>query len=1027
MVLSAVPQKQRRPSSASTVRVRMAGSSCRGEMETFAGGLGWNPSSHYAAVRVMSRIFLGISLALTLLAPSSWALDPHRMITQYVRQSWGVKQGLPARTVWAITQGPKDYLWLATSSGLVRFDGAKFKVFDSENTPQILSDNIRSVMTAKNGALWIGTYGGGVLRYAHGTFTRYTKKSGLGSDVVYTIFQSKDGAIWAGTTAGVSRIKNGHIKTYTTANGLSNNIVFKIAQTPDGAMWFGTLAGGLDQLFHGRIKHFGKKSGIRQTEILALYVEKNGKLLVGTYEGGMYEFNGKRFRPYKFPDAMRGNGVDAILQDQQGNLWIGDYGGGLVREYDGHYSRLGTSQGLTSDYVFGLYLDRRGDLWLATRDGLNELENGDFLIFGKPEGLANPTFDVYQDHDGDVWVGTESHGLFGIKRNRIVSHITQKEGLPSNNVSTLTGAPDGGLWIGTYGGGLSYMGPKGRLHRPPDLPKASGFRYVLAILRNREGALWVATEAGLYKYISGHVTHFGEKQGLPQGYIRCIFQDHQGRMWFGSNGAGLLLYKHGRFIAFTKHNGLPSNFVYAIYQGPSGALWIGTRGGGLARFYHGKFFTFDDHNGLPRASIFSILQSASGYLWMSTPRGLVSVSLKSLNAVANGAEKRVFVHVYGESNGLRSSQFPGGFQPSAWKAENGALWFPSTSGIVEVAPKDLSHTHNRLPVYLTGVTENGRVLNSRKPVVLQPGTRNLAFHYTAVNFSDPTDVRFRYRLRGFDPAWVNAGNRRTAYYPALGPGRYRFQVEASLNGRDWVPATRSILIKQLPYFYQTWWFYVLVAFATLTFASLLYRVRVHQLRITQDRLSRLVAERTARLEEALTQLEGLAHSDELTGLANRRALGSALQREWKRAIRNSLPLSVVMFDIDHFKPLNDHEGHQRGDECLRAVASILASGARRPADIVGRWGGEEFLLVLPETTAQAATNVANELRKSIQKAGLIHAHGGLNGVITISAGVATTQFDRDRSVDDLISRADAALYRAKSAGRNRVESVPPAG
>lgn len=997
MVLNVVPKKQRQTTFGRTTRVNM--------------------------VQLILRTVLAMCFALIVSAPTSWALDPHRMITQYVLQSWGVKKGLPAQTIWGVTQGPKGYLWLATNSGLVRFDGAKFTLFDSSNTPQFSSNNIRSVITAKNGSLWIGTYGGGILRYAHGVFTKYTKKSGLTSNVVYTVFQSKDGAIWAGTAEGVSRIRHGNIKTYSTANGLSNNVVFRIAQTPNGAMWFGTLAGGVNRLLNGHMKHFGKSSGIQQAEIIALYVQHNGKLIVGTYEGGMYEFTGSKFRPYKLPNAMRGNGVDSLLQDNEGNLWIGEYGGGLVREYKGHYSSLDTSRGLTSNYIFDMYIDKTGDLWLATRDGLDELENGDFLVFGKPEGLANPTYDVYQGSKGKIWVGTESHGLFAIKGNSVVTHLTKKNGLPSNNVSSLTGGPDGGLWIGTYGGGISYMGPNGKFKRPPNWPITNGSRYILAILRDRQGAVWVSTEAGLYRYVSGHVTSFGKKQGLPQTYITFIFQDRQGQIWFGSNGAGLLSYKHGRFITYTKRNGLPSDYVYAIYQGPSGALWIGTRGGGLARFDHGKFFAFNKQNGLQRASIFSILRSQNNDLWMSTPRGLLSVSLKSLDEVAEGTKPRVFMHTYGESSGLRSSQFPGGYQPAGWKAKNGSLWFPSTSGIVEVPQHYLPHEHKSLPIYLTGLTENGRAKNFRKLVILQPGTQSLAFHYTAIDFSNAADVKFRYRLVGFDRNWIKAGTRRTAYYEGLAPGRYRFQVEASLYGQNWIPATRTILIRQLPYFYQTWWFYVLVAFSTLGLASLLYRVRVHQLRVTQDRLSQLVAERTARLEEALTQLERLAHSDELTGLANRRALGSALEREWKRSKRNSLPLSVVMFDIDHFKPLNDHDGHQRGDECLKAVASLLAAGARRPADVVGRWGGEEFLLILPDTAVQAAASIADELRISIQTAGLVHDHGGLNGVITISAGVSNADFTRDHGVDELVSRADAALYRAKSAGRNRVETI----
>ena len=170
-------------------------------------------------------------------------------------------------------------------------------------------------------------------------------------------------------------------------------------------------------------------------------------------------------------------------------------------------------------------------------------------------------------------------------------------------------------------------------------------------------------------------------------------------------------------------------------------------------------------------------------------------------------------------------------------------------------------------------------------------------------------------------------------------------------------------------------------------------------------------------------LRSLSFLDGLTGIANRRRFDDAMTREWRRCTRSHLPLSLIILDVDHFKAYNDEYGHQAGDECLRLVAELLADRARRPSDLVARYGGEEFVCLLPETDGTGAIRVAEGFRAAVAKQRIPHAQSPVAPFVTISLGVATVTPSADGSPERLAEMADQLLYRAKRAGRNRVQDA----
>lgn len=181
---------------------------------------------------------------------------------------------------------------------------------------------------------------------------------------------------------------------------------------------------------------------------------------------------------------------------------------------------------------------------------------------------------------------------------------------------------------------------------------------------------------------------------------------------------------------------------------------------------------------------------------------------------------------------------------------------------------------------------------------------------------------------------------------------------------------------------------------------------------------------TRQLEEANRKLEQLSTQDDLTGIANRRQFNRTLAIEWNRAMRGKYWLSVILIDIDAFKPYNDHYGHLAGDDCLIQVARILQKAVKRPSDLVARYGGEEFAVILPHTGLEGAVTVAEQMRQQVAALKIEHHYARNSQHITISAGVAATIPDQQQDMRHLLHAADQALYQAKRSGGNKVISAP---
>lgn len=966
-------------------------------------------------------------LALPALAHAH-GLDEPKQITQYVETSLTVKNGLPQNSVGAVTQTSDGYIWFATQEGLGRYDGLRIATYDTSNHRTLKDNFIETLAPGRDGSLWVGTRSS-LTQLKNGEFHPYfTAESPISS-----IVEAQDGAVWVGSENGLYSVKSGKVQHYTTQDGLPSNSVGKVLQTADGTLWFGTRH-GLASLHDGRFRSYDAKNGVPNEPISSMTGSRDGALWIAS-AGKLIRWKNGLLETAPLEKLPIHDQITSLVEDQTGALWVGFDHNGIALLRNGEFSRYTAKQGLPNEDVAALFEDREGHVWAGMSEGgVVELRDGIFNNFGVLEGLSDDmVWSVMEARDQSVWVGTNSKGLDHIARDGTVRAYTEKDGLPGGSVYALREGTDGSVWMGAEHGALCQL-KNGKIRVFND-PVNRGQRIVSILpaslgLPDNSGDLWLVYHEtnGLVRFhldpVRGASFQHFDVPGLPN---TATFAP-DGSIWIGSDHAGVSQFRNNATVArYTTANGLLANFAQAIYVDRDGVVWAGTSPGGLNRIKNGHVTTYSLDQGLFDLTVGAIVEDGQGYLWMTCNKGIYKVSKKELNYYAEGRTKTIHSIVYGTADGLRSSECNFAADPAAWRGMDGRLWFPTTAGIASVDPKH-SQTMNAEPrPLIESVNFNEHPAAFYDGVKAGPGGGDLEVQFTAPDFVAPERIRFRYRLYGSDSDWVAAGDRRLAIYTKLAPGNYHFEVQAADEAHGWSTSTARLALELTPRFWQTTWFRFLCAVILLCAGGALYWLRIHYLVLQNRILEEKVKHRTTQLQTALQAAEDAgralheqATKDSLTGLLNRRSIFELLSKELPRAHRGQLRISVLMADLDHFKTINDTYGHQVGDRVLQVVAQRIM-GLTRSYDFVGRYGGEEFVIVLPGCSLEDGLHRAEEFRRAIADTTITSGAGPIE--VTCSFGVAEN-FGED-SAEELINNADEALYCAKKAGRNCVHASLP--
>ncbi|HEY6248417.1 MAG TPA: two-component regulator propeller domain-containing protein, partial [Candidatus Angelobacter sp.] len=583
---------------------------------------------------IVSAFWMLLALSLSWLSSSSWARGASNQIREYVHSSWRSEDGLPQNSVAAILQTSDGYLWLGTQEGLVRFNGVQFKVFNKNTDAAFKLNDIRSLVQDREGNLWIGSFGGGLIQYRDGVFRNYQREHGLSDNTVPALLEDRDGSLWVGTDNGLNQFRDGKFSRFGKDAGLSNAIVNAIAQDGAGDLWVGTN-NGMDRIFRSDIQHPRVETFLQGEAIKSLSVGPTGDLWVGTQASGMYRFsfgtaamNSRQDEPrkttvvhYGTADGLPQATVRAVF-DEGNMVWAGTDGGGLCRltwrVANRKFECYTANDGLSGNSVVSMFRDREGSLWVGTATGgLNQFKTGALSIFAHGENPDDASRSIYEGRDGSLWVAMDS-GLRRYKDGEIKLYKTGK-GPANDDAWSVIEDHDSNIWVGTKGGGLNeFIGNQIKTYTTND---GLADNQIYAVFQDYSGDIWAGTPNGLSRFHRGRFTTYSKKDGLSGQYVWCIFEDSSRNLWIGTD-AGLSRFHEGKFTNFdlgTASANWVGGVTY-IYEDQDHVLWVGTDASGLKRFKDGKFVTYTLKDGMFDDTVWAVLEDDQGNFWMSSNR-----------------------------------------------------------------------------------------------------------------------------------------------------------------------------------------------------------------------------------------------------------------------------------------------------------------------------------------------------------------------------------------------------------------------
>ncbi len=786
-------------------------------------------------------------------APSSWAT-----------RVWQVDDGLPDNRVTGLAQTPDGYLWVATRGGLVRFNGSEFEKFDLSTLKGVNGNGARAMYADSHGVLWLGGYREEAIRIGTNSAQVFTTAEGIPAGQFVGFADDGKGETWLAFGGHVCRIAGARAEELALPDGVDGGGRASLVTDSDGVVWcahngvVGVLAAGRFTP-HYRLEGSdvfltaAKKGGLwacvgsrvlrlrdgavstawaelpTDARVISLLEDRTGVVWAGTQSQGLFRCDGESVQKIQTSHQQ----ISGLVEDREGNIWAGTFGGGLNRIRPRAVELFGPRSGLPFEAVVSVSEDLTGKFWVVGANGL--LARGDGSTWTiEPEG-GGAAACVAEDRRGRLWVGTKGQGLREIDVKTGMVRVWQADdGIGSKAIRCLLVAADDSLWFTT------------------NAPTRLGH------LRDGVIRTWPVAAA--------------------TRNIRAIVQDARGTIWVGTSGGEVLKLVGDALIVEPALAEAGTHSVRCLHATPDGRLWIGYADWGVGVLNDGRFARLTVANGLAENAVCQIASDREGSLWLATAHGLSRLSLANVIAVAEGREDQLHPTRYGHGEALPNAQPHYDNSPALCQSRDGRILLSTTLGVLALNPHNLRDNPVPPPVVVERVVVDDRVAaleGSRFPLrVATPGDvielgavhpllsvapehRHLAFEFAALSYSEPENVRYRYRLEGFEDDWTEPGRERLAQYSRLPAGSYTFRAVASNDAGVWNEIGATVGIVVAPFYWQTWWFRL--GLGVVFTAAVIALVRWFSFRRLRRKLQQ--AEQQSALFEERTRIARDIHDD----------------------------------------------------------------------------------------------------------------------------------------------------------------------
>ncbi len=969
----------------------------------------------------------------------------------------------PTFTVYSSREGLSDeiwstvgfdnqgFVWAGSASSLARFDGYRWTPW-----PFALAHSlVRDMQVDSKGFLWAIFEREGLARQDGSGWSLAGGHNEFHQRFSDTFKADGTPEFWVAGDHGFRRLIDGEWKFDPGNASVQIGPAARIEQTEtlfgQPRQWMGTTSdgiwyrnldakGGADAWRRVDLPGFNT---LHTTDMLRTLDGENEELWILTYGDGLIRIRNDGMRIWRaakgeLPSEAIYSARATYSAQGQRTLWMASRGG-LLRFRNERISVFDRRNGLPSDAVRGIKLQTNPDgtelLWLATEGGIarTALTNSQWQTVSLLGASENGIFTVMLEPDGNggerLWVGSSKLGL-ALLQDGNWEYFTHTNGkLPVEGVRQIWRLPDVGghpqRLLSLVNGGLMRIDDKLNFN-VIDTPWPKNTDDVAAIALSRQQdkvyETWFGTlHSGLYRLRQGHWTQFLADGATQPWAVSGIAEqiDAQGRSWlWAASSQGLALFNG---LQWKLIKGLPADSfrsVTLLKHSARPVLWAGSSRNGVLHLdvsdpEHPFLLADDTIPTPPDPTVYSVSEDSTGRLYICTNNGVQQLTPEADGRYAERVFHRRDGLVHDECN--TNAQFVDAHD---------RYWVGTLGGLSMYDPnvKTASRQIQPKPLRFTELLVDGKSNDpaSGSDGVLSAGTNEVSISYSVLSGLREEESAYRTQLVGLETEpgeWTNEHRRNFSRLP---PGSYEMKVE----GRDYT-GTPSAPISLRFVVDARWWEQseIRVLFGLLGLSLLVGLVLLYNrgLRLRQRRLKREVAKRTTEIRAANQRLTELSYQDPLTGVANRRRLMEAINAAIDRALARSLPIGLIVLDVDHFKAFNDRHGHLSGDVALRAVAQALQSEMREQ-DLVARFGGEEFACLLVDADIETVARCAERMRAKVE-AMPPRALGNSSHTITLSAGILSRVPLPGDSAADLLRETDAALYRAKNEGRNRVSRV----
>lgn len=765
-------------------------------------------------------------------------------------RNYSLEDGLSQSEINCIYEDSRGYLWIGTAGGgLCRFDGKEFRTYEEKDG--LCGQIITSVSEDNNRSLIIGNQNGNLCKYDGQSFsplqvvnskdftgstikfivTDDNKNTIIGKDnqivkyngkqfellpikgdtlkafVVNTYKLDSRNILWIGTNHGLLVLKNQTLLRVTDMEYISNSNITALSEDIDGNIWAITDYSNIYKIKIVGPSHYQVKSSKidsipvpSDAKINAIHFDQENQMWIATNNKGVYKFSNNELDNFNQTNGMSVDNASNIFEDKSGNLWFGTSGGGLVK-----------------------------------------FTNQAFTYYENLEGLSEKDiFAICSDKKGNIWVGTSLHGVYKYD-GKNVTNITKTANIGTNEARFIYCDTRENVWIGTTKGIIKYDGSYHTYNIP-------GCENIRAIFEDAAGNIWIGTRGNYaFVYNGKDFKPFGVKEGLGNPNVYSFVQDKKGRIWIGTGG-GVFVSTEGKVTNFYgAADGLCNSYAGSMVIDKFGTIWVGTDNC-VARFDGGKFFSITTKEGLASGTVYLLNIDNYGNIWVGTNKGLDKIILNEKGEID-------FIRNYGKDEGFKGIECN---SRATCIDQEGSLWFGTIKGAIKFDPKEELVRKPEVPTlnivkiklfydevdwkkYSDSLSEWYKLPYN---LVLAHNENHITFDFAALSKTLPENIRYSFKLEGFDKEWSPYNKLNSTTYSNLPPGKYKFMVTAETRAGVETDKAQEFSFEITQPFWTTWWFIVLcvIGLSGLIYGYNEYRKHKHQLYL--ERLEKIIEQRT---------------------------------------------------------------------------------------------------------------------------------------------------------------------------------------